>query len=183
MIFSILEFNIYSPKIPADPVSIAIAVRAAQRTYVPEGQLEYGFKKKPIDSVRAKVWRNIPEEKLYSINSKVIEFKKPHDTDGNDEFKLEDSEEDDSAIVQRDDKIPSDTPCFAYSDIGYSAMESCDQKFRNIPISTTPNPCEPLCESELTGRIINIPGKPEEERIGDIIMEHMRQCHSFSELT
>lgn len=165
-------------------MSIAIAVRAAQRTYVPEGQLEYGFKKKPIDLVRRKVWKDIPEEKLYSINSKVIEFKKPIDTE-DDEFKLEESdEEDDLTYDQRDSQIPSDTPCFAYSDIGYSAMQPCDRKFRNIPISTTPNPCNvPLCESELTGRIIHLPEKTEEEKLHEYIIEHIRQCCSTCELT
>lgn len=163
-------------------MSIAIALRAAQRTYVPEGQLEYGFKKNPIDLVRKKVWRNIPEEKLYSINSKVIEFKKPHDSE-DDEFKLEQSDEDDSAFVQQNSKIPSDTPCFGYSDIGYSAMESCDQKFRNVPISTTPNPCNiPLVESELTGRIIDIPEKTEEDHLREYFAEYMRQ-HCPCEMT
>lgn len=152
---------------------------------MPEGQLEYGFRKKPIDLVRRKVWRNIPEEKLYSINSKVIEFKKPSNCD-EDEFKLEEEsdEEDDAAFAPRDDKPAADAPCFAYSDIGYSAMESCDHKFRNIPISTTPNPCDtPLRESELTGRIISIPEKTEEEQIRDYIAEHVRQCCPICELT
>lgn len=175
----------FSPRIPADPVSISIAVRAAQRTYVPEGQLEYGFKKRPIDLVRTKVWRNIPEEKLYSMNSKVIEFKKPNGCE-EDEFKVDESgEEDDSTFAQHDDsKIPSDSPCFAYSDIGYSPMESCDQKFRNIPISTTPNPCDvPLCESELTGRIIQIPEPTEEEHLAEYLTEHIRKYCAPCELT
>lgn len=158
-------------------MSIAIAVRAAQRTYVPEGQLEYGFKKNPIDLVRGKVWRHIPEEKLYSIDSKVFEFKKPNDSE-EDEFKLEESDEDenDSSFVRQNSKIQSDAPCFAYSDIGYSAMDSCDQKFKNIPISTTPNPCDiPLTESELTGRIINIPDKTEEEHLREYLTEYLTQ--------
>lgn len=177
----------FSPKIPADPVSISIAVRAAQRTYVPEGQLAYGFKKRPIDLVRPKVWRNIPEEKLYSLNSKVIEFKKPCACE-EDEFKVDESEEEedyDSTFGQRDDsRTPSDSPCFAYSDIGYSPMESCDQKFRNIPISTTPSPCEvPLCESKLTGRIIQLPEPTEEEQLRDYLNEHIRKYCAPCELT
>lgn len=164
-------------------MSIAIAVRATHRTYVPEGRLEYGFKKSPIDLVRKKVWRDIPEEKLYSINSKVIEFKKPKDSE-EDEFKVDDSDEDDSTFPRQNWKTPSDTPCFAYSDIGYSAMDSCDRKFKNIPISTTPNPCNiPLTESELTGRIINIPEKTEAEHLRDYLTDYVTKYCSQCELT
>lgn len=174
MCFSRIEF---SPRIPADPVSISIAQRAAQRSYVPEGQLEYGFKKQPIDLVRKKVWRNIPEEKMYAINSKVIEFKKPNDSE-EDEFKIDDSDEDDSPTVRKNSEIPSDMPCFAYSDIGYSPMDSYDRKFKNIPISTTPNPRDiPLVESECTGRIIDLPEKTEQEYLREYLADYIsRHC-------
>lgn len=171
----------FSPRIAADPVSIAIAVRAAQRTYVPEGQLEYGFKKKPIDSVRGKVWRNIPEEKLYSINSRVIEFKTPNNSE-EDEFKIDESEEDET-IVRHHSKIPSDTPCFAYSDIGYSEADSCNRRFKNIPISTTQNPCDiPLTESECTGRIVKISEKTEDEHLQEYLAEYISQCYAPRDL-
>lgn len=161
-------------------MSIAIAARAAQRTYVPEGQLEYGFKTTPIDLVRRKVWRNIPEEKLYSIDSKVIELKTPNDSE-DDEFKIEENDEDES-IVRHHTKVPSDIH-FAYSDIGYSETKSYDRKFKNIPISTTQNPCDiPLGESELTGRIISIPDKTENEYIQEYLTEYISQCCSPREL-
>lgn len=169
----ILPFNTFRPRIPADPVSIAIAVRASQRTYVPEGQLEYGFKKRPIDAVRRKVFRNIPEEKLHSLHNKVIEFKKPNDSE-EDEFRIDDSDEDDSPCARPNSEYQSDTSCLAYSDIGYCPTKTCDRKFKNVPCST-PNPCRlpPLVESECTGRIIDIPEKTEDERCEEYLHEYI----------
>lgn len=157
-------------------MSIAIAVRASQRTHVPEGHLDYGFKKKPLDGVRRKIFPNIPEEKLHSLNSKVIEFNPCADDSDEDEFRIDDSnEEDDSPCKEKKGELKSNSPCLAYSDIGYSAKQSCNRRFKNVPCSTTPHPCPPppLEESECTGRIVSLPEKTEDERLAEYLCEYV----------
>lgn len=153
-------------------MSISIALRAAQRSTIKEGQLSYGFKKTPIDRLPGpKVWRNIPEEKLLTLTARAIELKKPKGWE-EDEFKVDDSDEDTSISTQ---SKPIDTSCVpSYSEIGYSESLSNYRKFVNVPISTTPNPCAiPLVESEYTGRIINVPPRNYEyEQIMELISEH-----------
>lgn len=156
-------------------------MRASQRVHVPEGQMDYGFKKKPIDAVRRKVFRNIPEERLYSVNNKVIELKKPDDSE-EDEFSIDDSEEDDTPCVRPNSEISRDKSCFSYCDIGYKATESCNRRFKTVPCSTTPNPCPPpLVDPECMGRIITIPEKSEDEQCAEYIAEYVSK-HSPREL-
>lgn len=145
---------IFRPKILADPISIALAMRASQRPTIQEGQLSYGFKEKPVNEIRATAFRNVPEENLFALNSKVIEFKPPSKV--NSEFELDDSEEESETDTYVESKN-MDSRCLSYSDIGYSETSGKDRKFINVPISTTPNPMyiDPS-ESELTGRIICI---------------------------
>lgn len=161
---------IFRPRIQADPISLAIAMRASQRSTVPEGQLAYGFKTKPVDQPRVTVFRNIPEEKLYDINSKVIEFKKPNYS-AESEFDIDESDEDFGLVNKRIENKQFDTHCLSYSDIGYSDAIANDRKFVNVPISTTPDPnyVDPN-ESECTGRVIRIDNE-ENSYIDQLISE------------
>ncbi|XP_031638305.1 uncharacterized protein LOC116350602 [Contarinia nasturtii] len=123
-----------------------IAMKAAQQT-LKEGQLEYGFKKRPIEVPRRRVIPpNVPEERLYDMNAKVIEFKKPSfsaESEFDDEPEFE-SDEDDPMVNEHEKEHRAPNPNhFYYSDIGFSELNRNDQKFKNIPISTTPGP-QPL---------------------------------------
>lgn len=168
-------------------MSIAIAFRAAQRSTIQEDQLNYGFKKRPIDQLpKPKKYPNIPEEKLFDINSKVIEFRKPTYPE-EDEFKIEESDEEMNTQSQSQSKTADqEEPCngFSYSDIGFSELTGGDRKFVNVPISTTPNPFNvPLIESERTGRIINL---PEESKtyLEQLLAEYMsQQCEPKDVMT
>ncbi|XP_055302267.1 uncharacterized protein LOC129568441 [Sitodiplosis mosellana] len=162
------------PKIEADPVSIAIALRAAQRSTIKEDQLAYGFRQRPIDQPRRKVITpNIPEERLFDVNAKVIEFKKPKYSEES-EFDVDESDEE-LGIVSRKKPIVSNPKCFYYSDIGYSESTGTDRKFVNVPISTTPAPTEAPINADCLGRIIDIP----EERniyLEQLLAEYGRSC-------
>lgn len=97
----------------ADPVSISLAYRSANRAQVDEDEISYGFKKIPVDQPRRKIVKNIPEEKLWAIDRSVIELKKPNiksmDTDA------EDYDEDDDART-RSRLNPG------YADLGYAPV-------------------------------------------------------------
>lgn len=153
-------------------MSLEIARRAAQHSSIKEGQLEYGFKQIPIDQPRKKIiGPNIPEERLFDMNAKVIEFKKPkyNGFDDND-----DESDEELAIVSR--RNPASNPqCAYYSDIGYSELSGTDKKFINVPISTTPGPIEAPINEDCLGRIIDVP----EERniyLEQLLAEYDRVC-------
>lgn len=157
-----LEFGIYNfrQRIPADPVSIAIALRAAQKSTINEDQLVYGFKKQPINQLpRAKIYPNIPEERLFQLNSKVIEFQLPNDSE-EDEFKIDDGDEEFTVDTKKTQSQSHDfeKTCLSYSDIGYAETNGKYPKFEDIPISTTPNPyIAPTINPNCNGRIIDLP--------------------------
>lgn len=153
-------------------MSIAIALRAAQRSTIKEGQLEFGFKQKPIDLPRRrKISPNIPEEMLFDINGKVIEFKKPNFS-GETEFDLDDSDEELSINARQ--KPAVNPQCFYYSDIGYAESTSVDRKFKNVPISTEPSPTEAPINPDCLGKIIDIStGNSYSE---DLLAEYGKSC-------
>lgn len=97
----------------ADPVSISLAYRSANRDQVDEGKISYGFKEIPVNQPHRKIVKNIPEEKLWAIDRSVIELKKPKiksvDTDA------EDYDEDDDAGT-RGRLNPG------YADLGYAPV-------------------------------------------------------------
>lgn len=166
---------VFRPRIQADPVSLAIAWRAAQRSNIQEDQLNYGFKKRPIDQLpRARTYPNIPEEKLFDLNSRVIEFKPPTYPE-EDEFRIDESDEEMGSYTQRKTN-DQDKECsgFAYSDIGYSELSGKDPRFINVPLSTTPNPCAPITDNEYTGRIITLPDE-RNNYMEQLIAEYLNQ--------
>lgn len=153
-------------------------MRASQRSTVPEGQIAYGFKGKPIDQPRVAVFRNVPEENLYALNSKVIEFKKPNYS-AESEFDIDDSDEDQQAIAisHRAESRKFNSKCASYSDIGYLEAMPNDRKFVNVPISTTPDPRQlDVIDPECFGQIIRIEDD-ENSQIRQILSEHgYSQC-------
>lgn len=144
------------PKIPADPISILIAMKAQQT--LKEGQMDYGFKKKPIELPRVKIVApNVAEEKLYDLNGKVIEFKRPS-------FHSEESEYDDDDVDQlcgsdedesHERRKETHPQRYYYSDLGYRELSENDNKFVNIPISTTPGPPIIPPHPYYMGKIVN----------------------------
>lgn len=136
--------------IPADPISIAIALRSSYRSRVPEDQLAYGFKKKPLDQQRIKNYPDIPEEKLFNVNAQVIEFKKP--SFDSEEEEDEDEFEDDG-FKNKKEQVTSFGS--TYTDLGYYEVEPTYRKYLNIPISTTPFPRLHL-PHECAGRVVDV---------------------------
>lgn len=163
------------PKIPADPISISIAMRAAQRSTVDEGIMDYGFNqkfKRPIDQpTRKLISPIIDEEKLFNMNAKVIEFKRPKYSE-EDEFADSDEE---FGSPRKSKKVVSNPSYFYYSDIGYSDVQNNNQKFVNVPISTTPSPESVTFGPEYMGRIIDVP-EDENSYREQIMAEYARQC-------
>lgn len=93
----------------ADPVSIGIAYRTASRIPVGEDGISYGFKKAPIDQPRVKVVKDIPEEKLWTVDHRsIIELKKDA---------TQDSEED----IEDDDYDARDSEP-GYEELGYAPV-------------------------------------------------------------
>lgn len=158
----------------ADPISIAIALRAAQRPNIQEGQLDYGFKEKPINEPHKKINRiNIPEENLFNLNARVIEFKKPKYSEES-EFDIDESEEKHTDRSYGESKQISNPKCFYYSDIGYLESNGDDKKFVNVPVSTTPSPIIRTIDPNCMGRIIDIPD--DNSYLDHIQSEYMRAC-------
>lgn len=184
---SIELYYYFRPRILADPVSIAIALQAAQRSTIQEGQLTYGFKKRPIDQLpRRKVYPNVPEEKMFDLKSRVIEYKKPTDSE-EDEFKIDESDEEYSYNTPSKSKSENlEKDClYTYSDIGYSESTDKGAKFVNVPLSTTPGPyIEPITESDCDGRIINLPEEGSQSCLDQLLAEYVaRECGPKETLT
>lgn len=109
---SIMIFFVSRPKtLPADPVSISIAYRSANRAKVDEDEISYGFKKAPVDMPRVKIVKNVPEEKLWEVDHRsIIELKKE---------KAKCSLTDDEDIDEMD---PRDLVNPGYEDLGYAPV-------------------------------------------------------------
>lgn len=71
------NFRSHITSYSADPISLSLAYSASARskTFVPEENLSYGFRKTPINQRIVKKIVKIPEEKLYLNNKPVIELK------------------------------------------------------------------------------------------------------------
>lgn len=148
-------------------------MRAAQRSNVQEGVLDYGFKQRPISQPARKIISpNIDEEKLFNMNAKVIEFKKP---DQSEEDDLDDEDDEEFGSYRDRKKVAPNPRCFYYSDIGYAESAAKDRKFVNVPVSTTPSPVIATINDERMGRIIDI---QHDENIyrEQMMAEYGRQC-------
>lgn len=164
-------------------MSIAIAIQAGQRSSikVKESQLAYGFKQRPIDQPRRKVINhNIPEERLFDINAKVIEFKRPKYSEES-EFDVDESDEE-LSVSSRTKPMTANPQCFFYSDIGYSESMGTDKKFVNVPVSTTPNPIEASINPDCLGRIIDV-ADDRNIYLEQLLAEYGRTCQQCSQDT
>uniref|UniRef100_A0A034WFU9 Uncharacterized protein n=1 Tax=Bactrocera dorsalis TaxID=27457 RepID=A0A034WFU9_BACDO len=111
--------------VPADPISISLALQANKAIAVPEAKLAYGFAKKPIDSMKKITFSNVPEENLFKLKSNVITFKKPKLTPAplSEEEEVEEEELVDTA----------DTPAqLTYQQLGYVPEHFKNPKFRKV---------------------------------------------------
>lgn len=124
----------------ADPISISLAMKAAHRSNVPEGQLAYGFKKRPIEPRKiCKLRPNIPEEKLFDMGAKIIEYRKPKASEEESEFDLENEDDDEfEKSCDRKRHFPKPLHSLTYSELGYDETSGRDPKFVNVPIKKPP---------------------------------------------
>lgn len=95
----------------ADPVSISLAYRSANRAPVEEDKISYGFKKVPADQPRVKIIKNVPEEKLWALDGSIIELKKPKSKC------MDDDDEDDDDVGAIDDHLAP-----GYAELGYAPV-------------------------------------------------------------
>lgn len=131
---------IYRTSPQADPVSIALALSSERQTHEGEGRIAYGFKRRPIEQRTIKTHPNIPEENLFNLHGKVIEFKKPKQSEECGCDCEEDGSDEDSQTVDQQETNTVNKQCYSYSDIGYAESTGNERKFVNVPISTTPKP-------------------------------------------
>lgn len=111
----------------ADPVSIGLAfsVNMAKEFSVPESKLSYGFNKIPIDGLPKITKSDIPEEKLWKIDTgKVIEFKKTNYQPQEEEF-----EEEEEEVVNSNDAPEA---YISYGDLGYGPISVKNPRFRTL---------------------------------------------------
>ncbi|XP_011179966.1 uncharacterized protein LOC105210601 isoform X2 [Zeugodacus cucurbitae] len=111
--------------VPADPISISLALQANKAIAVPEAKLAYGFAKKPIDSMKKITFSNVPEENLFKLKHDVITFKKPKLTPAPASVEEEYEHEE---VVET-----ADAPAkLTYQQLGYVPEYFKNPKFRKI---------------------------------------------------
>ncbi|XP_067639848.1 uncharacterized protein Cp7Fa [Eurosta solidaginis] len=110
--------------IPADPISISLALQASKAVAVPEAKLAYGFAKPPIDSMKKITFANVPEENLFQLKSEVITFKKPALTPS--------PEEEEEPYEEEQVEAADQPPTFTYSQLGYEPEKFKNPKFRKV---------------------------------------------------
>lgn len=118
---------------PADPLSVALAYRAAIRAHVPEAALSYGPRKNPIDQPTVKVVKTIPEELIFHSDKPILELK-PHASLHSEPIEEEVEEE----VEEEEDESPKeevaavDLPgLLAYHEIGYMPEVPKEAKFHS----------------------------------------------------
>lgn len=98
----------------ADPVSISLAYRSANRSPVDEDKISYGFKKIPADQPRVKIVKNVPEEKLWALDGSIIELKKAK---AKAVYADVDDDVDDDDVAAIDDRLAP-----GYAELGYGPV-------------------------------------------------------------
>lgn len=122
---------------PADPISVSLAIQAGKAIEVPEAKLAYGFMQKPIDGLPKVYMSSVNEENLYALNSDVITLKKK--TQGSnakpaeDEYPDADDEEANANDGGADDD--DDQPRLTYKQLGYVAEEYKNPTFQEVSSS------------------------------------------------
>ncbi|XP_017485719.1 PREDICTED: proteoglycan 4 [Rhagoletis zephyria] len=114
-----------SNSIPADPISISLALQATKAVAVPEAKLAYGFAKQPVDSMKKITFSNVPEENLFKLKNDVITYKKPT---------LSASPPSEEVIETEEEEVVEapDAPTLTYQQLGYVPEQFKNPKFRKI---------------------------------------------------
>ncbi|XP_055842622.1 uncharacterized protein LOC129909573 [Episyrphus balteatus] len=125
------------PGVPADPLSISMALTARKSFAVPEAKLSYGPVAAPLNymNVRRIYMSNIPEEKLFGLNGQIIEVKKKFPAPTKAELlaeAIEEAEEEAAAAVA------APAPYLSYSDIGYGPALIKKPLFMRLSAQATP---------------------------------------------
>lgn len=138
------------------------------RSNVKEGQLAYGFQQQPIEQRRVKIIPNIPEEKLYDIKSKVIEFRKPNYAEESSSEEISDEQPDDEDD-EIDEKDRSDENVFvrrkpkkcrknqsSYGHLGYHEVRSKGGRLVDRKPEPKPPKRKPCSSSMCFGAVMKV---------------------------
>lgn len=137
------------------------------RSKVKEGQLAYGFQQQPIEQRRIKIIPNIPEEKLFDIKSKVIEFRKPKYSEESSSEEISDEQYDDedeeidekdqsneNVFVRRKPKKCRKNP--SYDHLGYHEVRSKGRKLVDKKPEPKPPKRKPCSSSMCFGTVMKV---------------------------
>lgn len=123
--------------LPADPISVSLAIQAGKAIEVPEAKLAYGYVQKPIDGLPKVYMSSVNEENLYALNSEVITLKKkvstPNAKPADDEYPDPDDEEANANDGGADDD--DEQPRLTYKQLGYVAEEYKNPTFQEVESS------------------------------------------------
>ncbi|XP_012158371.1 uncharacterized protein LOC101453991 isoform X2 [Ceratitis capitata] len=111
--------------VPADPISISLALQATKAITVPEAKLAFGFNQQPKDSMKKITFSNVPEENLFKLKKDVITYKKPKYTTTPVSEEVYEHEPED--IVES-----VDSPKLTYQQLGYVTEKFKNPKFRQV---------------------------------------------------
>lgn len=101
---------------------MSLAYKSAHRASVtvPEEKLAYGFKKVPVNAESVKNIPDIPEEKLYTFDRKVVELKK---------IPCHKEEEEDIEVEEEEETKPCGLGYLNYNQMGYHPQKHIDTHF------------------------------------------------------
>lgn len=122
---------------PADPVSLGLAYRAAQQASaaVPEERLQYGFRKLPQHQPHQKHFPNIAEERLQAVDRTIVELKAVRSRSADDDEEEAEFDADDEEI---DESVGEQSPGhLGLEDIGYLPARSHEPRFEKQRCSHT----------------------------------------------
>lgn len=116
--------------LPADPISVSLAIQAGKAIAVPEAKLAYGFVQNPIDGLPKVYISSVKEENLYALKNDVIVLKKatPHPKPKKPEEDYPDIDDEENAESDCDEVQPRLT----YKQLGYVAEQYKDPPFAKV---------------------------------------------------
>ncbi|XP_075159099.1 chorion protein a at 7F [Haematobia irritans] len=116
--------------IPADPISVSLAVQAGKAIEVPEAKLAYGFMQKPIDGMPKIYMSSVNEENLYALKKEVITLNKKVATTKKVEDYPDAEEEEENSEDHNDEE--DEQPRLTYKQLGYVAEQYKNPEFHEI---------------------------------------------------
>lgn len=114
--------------VPADPISVGLAVQAGKAINVPEAKLAYGFAQKPVDGQQKVFFSNVPEENLFKLKSEVITLKKRT-------YAAKEEEEEEYVEEEEQQADDDEVPQLTYKQLGYITEQFKNPKFKKISSS------------------------------------------------